>query len=92
MPGTAPDVEHARESARRIGSAMDELLKAAPHAGSYVSESDYFLAHWQTAFWGSNYARLARVKLEYDPDGLFFTHHGPGSEAWSEDGFSRLQG
>ena len=26
----------------------------------------------------------------YDPDGLFFGHHGVGSEDWSEDGFTRL--
>jgi hypothetical protein len=24
-----------------------------------------------------------------DPDGLFFVHHGVGSEAWSDDGFKR---
>jgi len=24
-----------------------------------------------------------------DPDGLFFIHHGVGSEAWSTDGFER---
>jgi hypothetical protein len=29
------------------------------------------------------------VKREVDPDGLFFVHHGVGSEGWSEDGFTR---
>jgi hypothetical protein len=32
---------------------------------------------------------LAGVKQKYDPDGLFFVHHGVGSERWSEDGFAR---
>ena len=29
------------------------------------------------------------VKAKYDPEGLFFVHHGVGSEAWSADGFTR---
>jgi hypothetical protein len=31
------------------------------------------------------------VKHKVDPAGLFFVHHGVGSEAWSADGFSRLR-
>ena len=65
------------------------LVTAAPNAGSYVSESNYFLKDWQTAFWGGNYSRLAKAKKQYDPDGLFFVHHGVGSEDWSPDGFTR---
>lgn len=88
MPDAAPDPAPARERARRIGGAMDALLTVAPGAGSYVSESDYFLSDWQQAFWGSNYPRLAQLKQKFDPDGLFFTHHGVGSERWSADGFT----
>jgi FAD/FMN-containing dehydrogenase len=69
---------------------MDELLKVAPEGGSYVSESDYFEENWQRSFWGANYARLAAVKREYDPEGLFFVRHGVGSEGWSDDGFERV--
>jgi hypothetical protein len=89
LPGPEPDLAHARSAAVRIGRAMDELLKAAPAAGAYVSESDYFQANWQTAYWGQSYPRLAAVKRKYDPDGLFFVHHGVGSEEWSDDGFTR---
>ena len=64
----------------------------APRAGAYVSESDYFQADWQAAFWGANYPRLAQVKRKYDPDGLFFVRHGVGSEGWSDDGFTRPAG
>jgi FAD/FMN-containing dehydrogenase len=92
MPGAAPDLPAAREDAAGIGKAMDELLKVAPGAGSYVSESDYFERDWPTSFWGSNYSRLAAVKRQYDPAGLFFVHHGVGSEAWSADGFTRVSG
>ena len=90
MPGAEPDLAHARSNAANIAKAMDELLEVAPAAGAYVSESDYFQADWQTAFWGANYRRLAAVKRKYDPEGLFFVHHGVGSEGWSPDGFTRL--
>ena len=60
-----------------------------PDDGAYVSESNFFQENWQQAYWGSNYARLASVKMKYDPTGLFFVHNGVGSEDWSEDGFMR---
>ena len=70
--------------------AMSELRPLLPAVGSYVSESDFFQPAWQQAFWGRNYERLLAVKRKYDPDGLFFVHHGVGSEDWSADGFTPL--
>ena len=90
MPGARVNLDEARRDAASVTKAMDALLKVAPDAGAYVSESDYFQRDWQTAFWGTNYPKLAAVKRKYDPDGLFFVHHGVGSEAWSADGFTRL--
>jgi FAD/FMN-containing dehydrogenase len=88
MPGSERDSPTARDEAARIAQAMDELRRVAPHAGSYVAESDFFEGDWQRSFWGDNHARLARIKHKYDPDGLFFVHHGVGSGAWSADGFT----
>ena len=45
---------------------------------------------WRRRSFGPNYPRLLEIKRRYDPDGLFFTHHGIGSEEWSPDGFTRL--
>jgi len=90
IAGHEPQVTEARADAAGIQRSMAELRKLVPTAGSYVSESDYFEEHWQQAFWGANYGRLLQVKGKYDPDGLFFVHHGVGSEAWSRDGFTRL--
>lgn len=81
MPGAKVDEQEARRRANKIRSAMDALRKAAPGAGAYVSESDYFQQRWQDAYWGPNYPRLLRVKRRYDPDGLFTVRHGIGSEA-----------
>ena len=69
---------------------MAELRNVSPVPGAYVSESNFFEKDWQHSFWGANYQRLQKVKAKYDPDGLFFVHHGVGSEEWSADGFIRL--
>ncbi len=79
-----------RRSAEAIRAAATALRVAAPTAGSYISEADYFNANWRRDFWGANYPRLRRVKAKYDPGGLFFVHHGVGSEDWSADGFTSV--
>jgi FAD/FMN-containing dehydrogenase len=90
MPGHAPEVTVARRRAGAINRAMEALLQVVPRPGSYVAESDFFEPTWQEAFWGAHYPRLAAVKKQYDPGGLFFVHHGVGSEDWSADGFTRM--
>ena len=91
IAGHEPNLAEARTNAKNIAAAMAELRKLVPSPGSYVSESNYFEADWRGAFWGANYPRLRQVKDKYDPDGLFFVHHGVGSEDWSADGFTRRQ-
>jgi FAD/FMN-containing dehydrogenase len=88
--GPAFDAALAHRDARAVDAAAAELRKIAPGAGSYVSESNYFNESWRQAFWGTNYPKLQAVKAKYDPDGLFFVHHGVGSDPWSADGFTRL--
>jgi FAD/FMN-containing dehydrogenase len=87
FPRPAMDLAAAHEDARAIDRATAELKRIVPDAGSYVSESNFFNERWQMAYWGSNYQRLRAIKDKYDPDGLFFVHHGVGSEDWSADGF-----
>lgn len=90
LPRPPVNLEAARADAHAIDLATAELRKLVPDAGSYVSESNYFNPSWQRAYWGDNYARLSAIKKKYDPEGLFFVHHGVGSEQWSPDGFERL--
>lgn len=92
VPGHQPDLTAARANAHAIDGAMREIYRLVPksQAGAYVSESDYFDDDWAQSYWGSNYARLLKIKQKYDPDCLFFVHNGVGTEGWSRDGFSRL--
>jgi FAD/FMN-containing dehydrogenase len=85
----APDLGEGRKAALAIQRAMNVLKKLVPHPGSYLAESNFFERGWQHSFWGGNYQRLQAVKRKYDPTGLFFVHHGVGSEEWSADGFTR---
>jgi hypothetical protein len=91
QPESPAELPSARSRAARVGAAIERLRRLAPSGGSYVWESDFFQRDWQDAFWGSNHERLLEVKRRYDPEGLFFLHHGVGSEAWSQDGFTRLR-
>lgn len=88
VAGHEPDAASARRHAAAIARAMAEVRRCVPAGGAYVSESNYFEADWARAFWGANAPRLAAVKARYDPQGLFFAHHGIGSERWSTDGFT----
>jgi FAD/FMN-containing dehydrogenase len=90
IAGHEPDSAAGRARSRQVDACMNELRALVPGTGgSYLSESNFFEPDWQHSYWGSNYQRLAAVKKQYDPDGLFFVHHGAGSEGWSPDGFTR---
>jgi FAD/FMN-containing dehydrogenase len=88
LPGYSPD--YARHDAVEVAKAMAALRNIVPEAGSYLNETSYFERDWQKAFWGPNYPRLRQIKDKYDPDGLFFVHHGVGIEDWRADGFEKL--
>ncbi|MBV8836147.1 MAG: FAD-dependent oxidoreductase [Alphaproteobacteria bacterium] len=89
LAGHEPKYAEARRNARAIKAATAALTAVVGEPAAYVAESGYFQERWQEAYWGANYARLAAIKQHYDPDGLLFARHGVGSEAWSEDGFTR---
>lgn len=89
--GMPADASNGPAQVRRgvdgVSRSIAALRAVAPHAGSYVAESDYFLDDWQRGFWGAHYPRLAAAKQQYDPEGLFTVHHGVGSERWNAEGF-----
>jgi FAD/FMN-containing dehydrogenase len=48
-----------------------QAMTGAWGTGAYVNYADSSLKHYQEAYFGSNAARLARVRAEYDPHGFF---------------------
>jgi FAD/FMN-containing dehydrogenase len=80
IAGHQPDLAQGRADARVVAAAVAPLKALAGRPASSLSETDYFQPDWQAAFWGDHYARLSRVKDRYDPAGLFWVHHGVGTE------------
>ncbi|KAJ7443592.1 FAD-binding domain-containing protein [Mycena galericulata] len=56
------------------------------NGAAYSNEADVNEPHFQTTFFGPNYAKLNRIKAKYDPDDLFIVAKGVGSDRWDEWG------
>ncbi len=80
IPGHEPDAAQGQQQAQAVTAAMAPVKALREQPASYFNETDYFQTDWQTAFWGEHYARLLQVKNRYDPGGLFYVHHGVGTE------------
>lgn len=66
------------------------LRSLEPDMGAYVNEADANEVDFQQSFWGGNYDRLYSIKKRRDPDGVFITRKGVGSEDWDDDGLCRI--
>ena len=87
--------EEFREDHARLEAVMDGIREATPAGGAYVNEADVLEPEWQATFFGDKYKRLALVKRERDPWGLFWAVKLPGSERWEvedEDGLPTQNG
>lgn len=67
----------------RMRRHMDALRAATPGGGAYLNEADLLEPDWQTAFFGSNYPELLRIKRARDPWQLFWAPATVGSEGWA---------
>ncbi|PGH15053.1 hypothetical protein AJ80_05678 [Polytolypa hystricis UAMH7299] len=78
----ATPAEIAEASRALTYDVLGPLRDISPNGGSYANEADVAEPDWQESFWGDNYPRLLQLKKKFDPRGLFYVHHGVGSEDW----------
>lgn len=87
-------IQQQEEMARRVTERIVPLFKKLePDMGAYLNEADAEERNWQGEFWGhgegGNYAPLKGIKRRWDPEGVFITRRGVGSEEWDEEGACR---
>lgn len=46
--------------------------------------------NWKDTFWGSNYAKLAKIKDKYDPDMVFYVTPGINADLMDADASGKL--
>ncbi|KAL5322954.1 hypothetical protein ACEPPN_007479 [Leptodophora sp. 'Broadleaf-Isolate-01'] len=70
---------------------VDPLMKSiTPGSGAYLNEANVLEPDWQKEFYGSNYARLKKIKEKWDPKGLLYGATSVGSESSHIDAEGRL--
>ena len=79
--GAFIDTPNARSRRMRVSGRKDPARALVGTGIPHIGKGDH----------ASYHAKLAAVKRIYDPQGLFWVHHGVGSEG-SEDGFAPLSG
>jgi FAD/FMN-containing dehydrogenase len=71
-------------------TTMQKWRDVAPGSGSYLNEADRLEPNWQQSFWGSNYARLAEIKKNWDRKDVFWAVNAVGSEGWTVESVDSL--
>ncbi|KAH6909083.1 isoamyl alcohol oxidase [Coprinopsis sp. MPI-PUGE-AT-0042] len=75
---------------RQLTNEVDGPLRAAsPYGAAYVNEGNLAEPNWQTAYWGTNYPRLKKLKQKWDPEGVFYARTTPGTEDWEVIDYGR---
>lgn len=86
---TIPQV-HGNETLFQSAQLPILEILSGKQAGAYSNEADVLEPHFQTTFFGPNYAKLSAIKSKYDPTDLFIVRAGVGSERWDADGICRV--
>jgi hypothetical protein len=85
-PFVTDDAQLGEAGRTLTNDILGPLRDVSPAGGAYGNEAEVNEPNWQQAFWGNNYPRLLSIKKKWDPTGLFYAHHGVGSEDWEVRG------
>jgi hypothetical protein len=86
VQGHDPDLDAARRNGVRVRKCMDEILKAL-HAPDPTFRKAISSKEMAAVLLGIELFEVSVSEKEVRSGGLFFVHHGVGSEEWSADGF-----
>lgn len=88
-----PDWEAYKRIEQELSETQLPLLRAMePGSGGagYLGIPFAYERDPATTYWGPNYARLLSIKRRWDPQDLFITRLGIGSEDWNDEGMCRV--
>lgn len=77
-PSSGPVTANQNATVVSINMAFDKVIGSA----AYVNEDNKIDDNFQERFWGSNYARLLRIKKTVDSSGVFSCSRCVGSEVF----------
>ncbi|KAF5391920.1 hypothetical protein D9757_001789 [Collybiopsis confluens] len=66
--------EEKKQIYEMASTSMDNLRRITPDA-AYQNEADVYEPNHEVSFWGSNYQRLLKIKIKYDPSHLLDCWH-----------------
>ncbi|PTB44833.1 uncharacterized protein TrAFT101_000301 [Trichoderma asperellum] len=78
-PFNKSEEQRAKEILEREFQPLRDLT---PRGGAYINEAFPFEKDWQQTFWGSNYAKLLKIKRRVDPTDVFWCSPCVGNERW----------
>ncbi|KXX73156.1 6-hydroxy-D-nicotine oxidase [Madurella mycetomatis] len=82
--GTEASVAQKADLHNVLQNTVDKAFQEASLNGcAYVNEADPFMVDWQNHFWGPTvYPTLKKLKMAWDPNGVFYSPSLPGTEGW----------
>ncbi|KAJ5355018.1 FAD linked oxidase N-terminal [Penicillium cataractarum] len=69
---------------------LPKLEALSPNSGAYMNEGDFRQPDFKTAFYGTNYDALRKIKAKYDPNSVLYGKTNVGSDEWREREDGRL--
>ncbi len=75
----------------RYAKVIDPALRAlASESAPFPNEANHAMPDLERQLFGPNLERLRRIKKKWDPENVYYSRAGVGSDAWTPDAEGRL--